>query len=221
MSLIELIQSGAGGLAAATSATSATSGNEPKQVARIAKVAIAKTQKGRAPRPGRAAYLAPAAWSDAEAKRINERVMAFTARGLEHDQAERLADALVIRDRWADDRRACVECAHLRARWRCANWATAEVSAEALPPDMVATLQRCPGFAKPGTGAPVTMAKRPQLFDHFVPAKGPIERNEAGHAAYLAHTNQCRQCLAAGLGYGERCAAGAGLWSNYQTGANG
>jgi hypothetical protein len=160
-------------------------------------------------------------WSDAEAKRINERVMAFTARGLEHDQAERLADALVIRDRWADDRRACVECAHLRARWRCANWATAEVSAEALPPDMVATLQRCPGFAKPGTGAPVTMAKRPQLFDHFVPAKGPIERNEAGHAAYLAHANQCRQCLAAGLGYGERCAAGAGLWSNYQTGANG
>ena len=32
---------------------------------------------------------------------------------------------------------------------------------------------------------------------------------------YHAHHFICPTCVAAGLGYGERCAAGQGLWTNY------
>jgi rubredoxin len=35
------------------------------------------------------------------------------------------------------------------------------------------------------------------------------------HEVYLAHHWRCPSCRAAGQGYGQRCAEGAGLWSTY------
>lgn len=36
------------------------------------------------------------------------------------------------------------------------------------------------------------------------------------HKAYLAHHWTCATCIAAGLGYGLRCGAGAALWTTYR-----
>ena len=72
----------------------------------------------------------------------------FTDRGLHLDDAERLADKLVQRDREGDDRRLCLECAYLQGwgRWKCGNWQRAEVARSALVRDLVLMLQRCPGY---------------------------------------------------------------------------
>lgn len=80
----------------------------------------------------------------------------FTDKGVSHDEAERLADALVSRDREGDDRRLCLECAHLQGagRWRCGNWQQADVARDALARDLVLMLQRCAGFAALGPHQP-------------------------------------------------------------------
>jgi hypothetical protein len=76
------------------------------------------------------------------------RVILFTEKGLEPQGAESLADKLVIRDRDYDDRRLCLECAHLQGhgRWSCRKWAAAGVARDALAPDLVLGLHRCGGF---------------------------------------------------------------------------
>lgn len=71
------------------------------------------------------------------------RLAQFSDKGASHDEAERLADKLVIQDREGDDRRLCLECAH---RWKCGNWQAAEVSRVGLERDLVLMLQRCGGF---------------------------------------------------------------------------
>lgn len=51
------------------------------------------------------------------------RLALFDARGVGVDDAERLADKLLVRDREGDRRGACAECVHLvgsgPGRWRC------------------------------------------------------------------------------------------------------
>lgn len=76
------------------------------------------------------------------------RVEHFAIKGVSYEAAERLADKLVIRDREGDDRRLCLECAHLQGagRWRCVNWKQAEVAQVGLSRDLVVMLQRCPGY---------------------------------------------------------------------------
>ena len=76
------------------------------------------------------------------------RVERFTGKGLGVDDAEALADRLVTRDRQADGRRLCLECAHLRGvgRWRCTNSGPAEVAGQGLAAELAMTLQHCPGF---------------------------------------------------------------------------
>ncbi|MFC7462361.1 hypothetical protein [Hydrogenophaga defluvii] len=80
------------------------------------------------------------------------RLSRFTDKGLTLTDAEREADRLAIRDRENDNRRLCLECAHLHGagRWRCGNWHRAEVANQLkdahLPGALVLTLQRCPGF---------------------------------------------------------------------------
>lgn len=46
----------------------------------------------------------------------------------------------------------------------------------------------------------------------------PADVQDFAHLAqaYHAHHFQCPQCIAAGLGYGQRCQAGALLWTAYQ-----
>ena len=90
----------------------------------------------------------------AEIDTFTVRLGRFTDRGLTLEDAERLADRLVTRDRDGDDRRLCLECAHLAGHaagvMGCTNWQRAGVAIRArgtqLPGDLVQILQRCDGF---------------------------------------------------------------------------
>lgn len=68
-------------------------------------------------------------------------------RGASPQDAERLADKLVSRDRSDDDRQLCLECRHLRGAgpYRCGNARAAGVHAD-LAHDLVLTLKRCHGY---------------------------------------------------------------------------
>lgn len=60
------------------------------------------------------------------------RLALFDARGVGVDDAERLADKLLVRDREGDRRGACAECRHLvgsgPGRWRCSDRAPVSVN---------------------------------------------------------------------------------------------
>jgi hypothetical protein len=80
----------------------------------------------------------PAPWTPVEAATLQRRKARIACLG--HGAiASRLAEMLVQRDRDEDDRRLCVECAHIGPGWRCAR-------REAV---LVDQLQRCPAFASP------------------------------------------------------------------------
>jgi hypothetical protein len=93
------------------------------------------------------------AMNSSEIDAFMKRVMRFTASGLNLADAEQVADRLVRRDRDHDDRRACLECRHLRGhgRWQCANWRLGRhvrgQSGMPLVGGIVQTLQRCEGYA--------------------------------------------------------------------------
>ena len=99
--------------------------------------------------PDRWCWPHSVAWNSKEIDTFTARLARFTDRGVAYDDAERLADALVIRDRQGDDRRLCLECTHLQSagRWRCAKWIQAGVARDGLARDLVLMLQRCSGFA--------------------------------------------------------------------------
>ena len=106
------------------------------------------------PEPGPALDADRRCWPHTSAMNAQEidtftaRLGRFTDKGMSHAEAEALADKLVRRDREADDRRHCVECAHLQSagRWRCGNWRQAEVARDGLARKLAQSLQRCPGF---------------------------------------------------------------------------
>jgi hypothetical protein len=99
--------------------------------------------------PDRWCWPHSVAWNSKEIDTFTARLARFTDKGVSYDEAERLADALVIRDREGDDRRLCLECPHLQGfgRWRCGNWQAADVARQGLARDLVLMLQRCGGFA--------------------------------------------------------------------------
>lgn len=99
--------------------------------------------------PDRWCWPHSVAWNSKEIDTFTARLARFTDKGVGYDDAERLADALVARDRQGDDRRLCLECTHLQGtgRWRCGNWKQADVAREGLARDLVLMLQRCGGFA--------------------------------------------------------------------------
>lgn len=76
------------------------------------------------------------------------RLSRFSDKGLSLAEAEWLVDKLATRDRDRDDRRLCLECAHLQGcgPWRCGNWQAADVGRQWLARDLVLILQRCDGF---------------------------------------------------------------------------
>ena len=88
----------------------------------------------------------------AEIDTFTARLARFTDKGLNLHDAEALADKLVQRDRDEDDRRTCLECAHLQGvgRWGCAAWQQAGVCTRAadagIAPALVVMLQHCNGF---------------------------------------------------------------------------
>lgn len=106
------------------------------------------------PEPAPASDLDRWFWPHSQAMNTGEidtftaRLARFTDKGVSYDEAERLADVLMIRDREGDDRRLCLECHHLQGfgRWRCGNWQAADVARQGLARDLALMLQRCGGF---------------------------------------------------------------------------
>lgn len=98
------------------------------------------------------------AMNSAEIKVFSLRLSRFASRGAISEIAEKLADALVLRDRESDERRLCLECRHLSGygagSWRCGNWQVADMALNGcdakLPADLLIQLQRCQGFLQAG-----------------------------------------------------------------------
>ena len=86
----------------------------------------------------------------AEIDRFADRLAQFSAKGLTLADADALADTLTRRDRDGDDRRACLECAHLSGwagRRQCRGLPHAGMGGPMAAAGQVAVLQRCNGFA--------------------------------------------------------------------------
>ena len=97
--------------------------------------------------PDRWAWPHSSAMNGQELDTLMARQDLFCQRGASAQDAERLADSLVIRDRSDDDRHICLECRHLRGAgsYRCGNARAAGLHAD-LARDLVLTLQRCHGY---------------------------------------------------------------------------
>ena len=104
--------------------------------------------------PDRWCWPHSSAMNGSEIETFSARLQKFTAKGLARDEAEMLADKLVLRDRDQDERRVCLECEHFAGHgvgsWHCGNWQAAGVAMRSrdaqLPADLVVQLQRCGGF---------------------------------------------------------------------------
>lgn len=143
------------GNATATVATVATVGADsckaatkaPSCVAKVASVAVASAAIQKAQMdPDRYCWPHSDAMNTGEIEVFKRRVVRFIDRGLSRDEASRMADKLVLRDRDdSDDREACLECHHLRGMF-CRNHRSAQIP-EHLGRDLITLLQRCPGFS--------------------------------------------------------------------------
>lgn len=135
-------------VATLTVATDAThEGMQAPTVASVATVTVATLKKtpwaANAPTtpapatdPDRWCWPHSEGMNSREIDTFTARLARFTDRGLTLADAEQQADRLVIRDRYSDDRRLCLECAHLPAR-------TCRVLKVEPLRDL---LQRCPTF---------------------------------------------------------------------------
>ena len=78
------------------------------------------------------------------------RLALFTDRDLSMEEAQAMAEKLVQRDKEKDDRRVCLECAHLwgNAQVRnCSQWRKiGMINGPAIPSELTMLLQRCNGF---------------------------------------------------------------------------
>lgn len=102
--------------------------------------------------PDRWCWPHGAAMNTAEIDTFTARLARFTDKGLTLTDAEALADKLVMRDRDDDNRRTCLECAHVQGvgRWGCGNWKQAGIGIRAadaaLARQLVVMPQHCAGF---------------------------------------------------------------------------
>lgn len=111
--------------------------------------AEALAAQGMAFDPDRHCWPHTNAMNTVEIDTYTARVHLFTKRGASTTEAEGLADALVRRDREADDRRLCLECSHLRRSaglWRCGQSQRAGLAVAEVSGDVVNLLQRCSAF---------------------------------------------------------------------------
>ena len=162
MKLSELMQKGSlRQFATLTVATVATvSPKTPPSVASVTTVSVATAQKQAAndsepmaPQPladpDRWCWPHSTAMNTGEIDTYTARLARFNDKGLSLDDREALADKLVLRDRESNDRRLCLECAHLAGRagaMRCAQWQRAGLGAAYVPAGLHMVLQRCDGF---------------------------------------------------------------------------
>ena len=85
------------------------------------------------------------AWTDADTARFLDRRARLLRWRWPEAEAERWAARLVQRDREADPRVSCADCAAYRPG-RCGNHQPAGLLSPEVGRDWVALLQRCPGF---------------------------------------------------------------------------
>lgn len=78
-------------------------------------------------------------WTQAEIARARARMEKLAALGLAGDEADRLVEALIERDRGYDDRRICVECRNFAAKRGAFACSKGQVA-------MPIVLQRCDYF---------------------------------------------------------------------------
>jgi hypothetical protein len=112
------------------------------------------TETAGMPDPDRWCWPHSTAMNTAEIDTFTARLARFTDKGLGLDDAEKLADQLMQRDRETDDRRLCLECQHCAGytvgAMRCGNWQWAGIALRAsdaqLSAELVIQLQRCDGF---------------------------------------------------------------------------
>lgn len=93
--------------------------------------------------------LAAAAWTDADIGAFLARRARLMRWGWTEPDAARLAERLVIRDREADARVNCTDCALYRPG-RCSNHRRAGLYSADVGRDLAEMLQRCPGFESSG-----------------------------------------------------------------------
>ncbi|MFN7855502.1 MAG: hypothetical protein ACK5OA_02780 [Acidovorax sp.] len=168
--------------------------------------------------PDRWAWPHSSAMNGQELDTLMARQDFFCQRGESAQDAERLADRLVIRDRSDDDRHICLECRHLRSSgfYRCGNARAAGLHAD-LARDLVLTLQRCHGYedARLPIGVIVDAAPPGPTPEPPPALSGPTWQEL--DRAYLAHHIQCTTCQCASRGYGQRCTTGSELWTAYSS----
>lgn len=119
---------------------------KPDLLALLADIATARPYKP-TKAEGDAAHAEP--WDDADCARFVARVGLFMRRGMNATDADDLAERLHLRDVRGDDRRLCIECAHLAGRAasgrRCGNAPAARMASD-LAAELVMQAQRCGGF---------------------------------------------------------------------------
>lgn len=74
------------------------------------------------------------AMNASEIDTFTARLVRFTDKGVSYDEAERLTDTLVSRDREDDEERLFLECAHRQGRghWLCGKWLAANIAIAGL-----------------------------------------------------------------------------------------
>ena len=91
--------------------------------------------------------------SEQEIALFQRRLDRFSDLGLDIETSERQGDCMLLRDRDGDNRRACIECAHLctQGRWRCTNARHAELCStrtdSPVAEEFALLSQRCNGFS--------------------------------------------------------------------------
>ncbi len=99
-------------------------------------------------------YPNSSAMNGSEIDIFTARLSMFSSRGLTLDEAEKLADSLVLRDRQKNHSQHCLECRHLigqaSSTWRCGNSQFSEdcncTRANLLLSGLTNSLQDCAGF---------------------------------------------------------------------------
>lgn len=95
--------------------------------------------------PDRWCWPHSSAMNGDEIDHLAMRLVRFIDQGVPLNDAEALADRLVIRDREGDDRQSCLECAHLSGR-RCGAWQLAGIGGPNVPVNLLTLPQRCAAF---------------------------------------------------------------------------
>ncbi len=170
--------------------------------------------------PDRNCWPHTQAANSSELKTMATRLERFARIGMDVDQAERLADKLLTRDREGDDRHVCVECLHCQ-HGQCSNSRAAGLNHPELGRDYALTLKRCGSYAA-GAG---TLAGTSFAFVPIPPRPAPRPQQQQYHPLtpdqqqasrdYNIHHFACERCISAGQGRGERCQRGTALWTQY------